>query len=164
MRRFSIHQLTFCGILAAVYAALTILLAPLSYSSIQLRVAEVLCILPFFAPWTTWGLVLGCLLANLFSTVSALDIVIGTCATLTGCLLAARLRCKWLVPLPIALSNAVLVGAMLALVLTPDAPKAGFALFALQIGIGELAVLYLLGLPLMTLMQRRGWDERLRAL
>ena len=164
MKKISIHQLTFCGILAAVYAALTIATAPFAYGGVQFRISEALCILPFFAPWTTYGLVLGCLIANLFSTVSALDIVIGTCATLIGCLLTAKVRNKWLVPLPTILANAVLVGAMLALVVTPEAPVQGFVVFALQVGAGELAVLYILGMPLLLVMQKKRLDERLKAL
>ena len=164
MKNISLQQLTFCGILAAVYAALTVATAAFAYGGVQFRLAEALCVLPFFAPWTSYGLVLGCLIANLFSTVSALDIVIGTCATLIGCLLTTRVRHKWLVPLPTVLSNSVLVGAMLALVYTPDAPLQGFALFALQVGAGELAVLYALGMPLLLVMQRKGLDARLNAL
>ena len=77
-------------------------------------------------PSLTVGLTLGCLISNIFSTVSALDIVIGTAGTLLGCLLAARVKKDWLVPVPVILANAVLVGAMLAYVLTPDALIQGF--------------------------------------
>ena len=85
--KLSIHRLTACGIIACVYAVLTVATASFAYGPIQFRIAEAMCILPFFAPWTTWGLTLGCLLANLFSPVSALDIVVGTAATLIACLL-----------------------------------------------------------------------------
>lgn len=78
-------------------------------------------------PSLTVGLTLGCLISNIFSTVSALDIVIGTAGTLLGCLLAARVKKDWLVPVPVILANAVLVGAMLAYVLTPDALVQGFS-------------------------------------
>ena len=104
--KLSIHRLTACGIIACVYAVLTVATASFAYGPIQFRIAEAMCILPFFAPWTTWGLTLGCLLANLFSPVSALDIVVGTAATLIACLLTARCRNKFLTPLP-----PVIVGA-----------------------------------------------------
>ena len=87
MKKITIHQVTFCGILAAVYAALTICTSAISYGQIQFRLAEALCILPYFNPVSTIGLTLGCLIANLFSTVSALDIIVGTAATLLACLL-----------------------------------------------------------------------------
>ena len=162
--KLSIHRLTACGIIACVYAVLTVATASFAYGPIQFRIAEAMCILPFFAPGTTWGLTLGCLLANLFSTVSALDIVIGTAATLIACLLTARCRNKFLAPLPPVIVNAVMVGAMLAGVLAPDAFWKSFVLFGAEVGAGELAVMYLLGLPLLLIFQRQGLDARLRAI
>ncbi len=162
--RLSIHRLTACGIIACVYAVVTIATASFAYGPIQFRIAEALTILPFFAPWTTWGLTLGCLLANLFSPVSALDIVIGTAATLIACLLTARCRSKYLAPLPPVIVNAVLVGAMISWVSTPNAFWKGFVLFGAEVGAGELAVMYLLGLPLLLIFRRQGLDERLRAI
>ena len=114
------------GVLAALYAAVTLATASFAYGPIQFRVADALCVLPFFAPSTSIGLFLGCLAANLFSPVSALDIVIGSAATLAGCLAAARVKHKWLVPLPTILANTIMVGAMLACVYTPDALEKGF--------------------------------------
>ena len=52
-------------LLAAVYAALTIGLGFMSYNAVQYRIAEALCILPFFFPFSAWGLFVGCFLANL---------------------------------------------------------------------------------------------------
>ncbi len=47
-----------------------------------------------FEPSLTVGLTIGCLIANLFSTVSVLDIVIGTAATLLACLLTTRIKSR----------------------------------------------------------------------
>ena len=52
------------AIVAAAYAALTIVLAPISYGAIQFRVSEALTVLPFFMPCTIWGLWVGCILAG----------------------------------------------------------------------------------------------------
>ena len=46
------RKLTAAAVTGAAYAALTMLLAPISYGAIQCRVSEVLCILPFFIPCT----------------------------------------------------------------------------------------------------------------
>lgn len=166
MKQFNLRKLTFCGILAAVYTVLTITppLNAIAYGPVNFRVSEALCILPFFAPWTTFGLTLGCLLANLFSTVTALDIVIGTLATLLGCLVTTKVRSKWLVPLPTIISNGIIVGAMLASVLTEMSWLEGFAVYGAQVALGELVVLYVLGLPLLLVMQKRGLDKKLQAL
>lgn len=162
--RLSIHRLTACGIIACIYAVLTVATASFAYGPIQFRIAEAMCVLPFFAPWTTWGLTLGCLLANLFSPVSALDIVVGTAATLIACLLTARCRSRFLAPLPPVILNAVLVGAMIAWVTTPEAFWKGFALFGAEVAAGELAVMYTLGLTLLLVFQRQGLDARLRSI
>lgn len=149
------------GILAALYAALTLATASFAYGPIQFRVADALCVLPYFAPSTSIGLFLGCLAANLFSPVSALDIVIGSAATLVGCLTAARVRKKWLVPLPTILANTIMVGAMLACVYTPDALLEGFLTMGAQVAVGEIAVMAALGMPLLALLSKTGAVSRL---
>ena len=102
----------------------------------------------------TVGITLGCFLANIFSTVSALDMVVGTSATLLACLLMSRCRRPVTMVLPNVLCNAVLVGAMLGWVLTPDAFWQGFAVNALQVAVGEIAVMVLLGVPLFLFVQK----------
>jgi len=52
------------AVIAAVYAALTLLLMPISYGVMQIRVAEALTILPALTPAAIPGLFAGCLLAN----------------------------------------------------------------------------------------------------
>lgn len=158
------RKLAFGGIIAAVYAAVTLLTASFAYGPVQFRIAEALCILCFFTPSAVWGLTLGCLLANLFSPVSGLDIVIGTLATLVGCLAATKCRKPWLVPVPIILSNAIWVGLELAYVYTPEQFLSGLLLMGSQVAIGEIAVLYVLGLPLLLILQRNSAADMLRSL
>ncbi len=162
--KLSVHRLTACGIVACLYAVLTISTAALSYGPVQFRLAEALCVLPFFAPWMVWGVTLGCLLANLFSTVSALDVVVGTLATLIAGILTSRCKRTLLAPLPPVICNSVIVGAMLAWVCAPEAFWSSWGLFALEVGAGEAAVCYLVGLPLLILFRRQGLDTRLRDL
>ena len=72
------RKLTAAAVTGAAYAALTMLLAPISYGAIQCRVSEVLCILPFFIPCTAWGLFAGCAIANLLSAAGIFDVVFGS--------------------------------------------------------------------------------------
>lgn len=152
--RKQILTLALNGVLAALYAVITLATASFAYGPIQFRVADALCVLPFFAPSTSLGLFLGCLIANLFSPVSTLDIVIGSAATLIGCLIAGRMKHKWLCPLPTILANTVMVGAMLACVYTPDALLAGFLTMGAQVAAGEIAVMAALGLPLIAWLSK----------
>lgn len=149
------------AVLAALYAAITIAAAPLSYGPVQFRLSEALVVLCAFEPFLGVGLTLGCFLANLFSTVTALDMVVGTLATAAACLWTSRLGRNWLIPLPNVLVNAVVIGGMLAFVLYPENIPLGFAVSALQVGLGEAAVMYVLGLPLLLFARRTGFVDRI---
>ena len=161
MKKLTTRDLAFCGVIAALYAVITLAIAPFAYGPIQFRISEALCVLPFFVPVTSLGLFVGCLVANLFSTVTTLDIVIGSAATLLGCLWTAKLRTKWLTPLPTTIVNGVMVGAMLAAVYTPDAFWQGFLVNGLQVVAGELAVMVILGLPLAVWLDKSNVLKRL---
>ena len=54
-------------LIAAIYFALTVALQPVSYGHIQIRISEILAVLPYFFPESIAGLTVGCILANLFS-------------------------------------------------------------------------------------------------
>ena len=151
--KLNTRTIALSGIVAAVYAVITIVW-PLSYGSVQYRLSEALCVLPAFVPVTGIGLTVGCLVANLFSPVSALDIVIGTIATAIGCVFTTRCKKVWAMPLPTVISNTVLVGAMLAFVYSPDALLQGFVVNAAGVAFGELVVLYALGVPLAVYLKK----------
>ena len=157
------HRIANAAIVGAAYAVLTIVLAPISYAAVQCRVSEVLCILPFFIPYTAWGLFAGCLVANLF-TGNVFDILFGSLATLLAALLTARLgRKDASVPrqllacfMPV-IFNAVIVGAVITwgyeglnIFAHPDV----FAVNGAWVGLGEAVVLYVLGFPLMRYLPR----------
>ena len=102
MKKITSRQIALNGLVAGLYAAVTILTASFAYGNIQFRIAEALCPLVALEPSLTIGLTLGCLIANLFSTVSALDIIVGTAATLLACLLTRYIKKVWALPLPTA--------------------------------------------------------------
>ena len=166
MKNLTVRRLTMTALLAAVYAALTMGLGFISYESVQFRIAEALCVLPFFFPWTAWGLFLGCVIANLLSPAGILDVVFGSLATLLSCLAVAALgrggRRRWagciLACLMPVLFNAVIVGAVITFALTPPLASAPvwpvFLMNALSVGAGEAAVLFALGLPALRFLPR----------
>ncbi len=160
-KTWNVRTVCACAITAALYAAVTILTAPLSYGLVQFRLSEALVALCCFEPLLGIGITLGCFLSNLFSTVTALDLVIGTLATALACLWTSRCNNPWLMPLPNILCNAVLVGGMLAFVLFPEHMPIGFATAAVQVGFGELAVMYGLGVPLYFFTKKTGFMKKL---
>ena len=162
MKKLNTRQIALNGIVAGLYAAITILTASFAYGNIQFRISEALMMLLFFEPSLTVGLTVGCLIANLFSTVSVLDIVIGTAATLLACLLTTRIKKPWLAPLPTILVNAVMVGAMLSCLYMPSEQFwNGLLIFGGEVGAGEAAVLYVLGIPLYYAMKKTNFIEKL---
>ena len=72
------EKLILPAVVGALYAALTMLLAPISYGNLQFRISEALCVLPVFFPYTSVGLFLGCALANTISAAGMLDVVFGS--------------------------------------------------------------------------------------
>ncbi|MBQ7473307.1 MAG: QueT transporter family protein [Oscillospiraceae bacterium] len=146
------------AIVAAAYAALTIVLAPISYGAIQFRVSEALTVLPFFMPCTIWGLWVGCILANLYTGTVA-DIVFGSLATLLAALCTAwfgkrgnTVKNRVLGCLMPVLFNAVIVGAVLTWGYKFQEfsdPIKSYGFNALTVGLGELGVLFLIGYTLL---------------
>lgn len=162
----SVRKLAAAALTGAAYAALTILTAPISYGAVQMRISEVLCVLPFFIPCTGWGLFAGCIISNLFSAAGLLDVIFGPLATLLAALCmsmlgrrgrlsmtAAALACA----MPVVF-NGVIVGGVLAKAL---ADLRAWPLFGLQVAAGEAVVLYAAGLPLLRLMLRTPVFRRL---
>ncbi len=152
------RKLALSAIIAALYAALTIALAPISYGPLQFRVSEALTVIPFLVPGTAVGLFIGCILANLF-TGSVLDIVFGSLATLLAALLTARfgragntVKNRLLGCLMPVVFNAVIVGAVLTWgyqIQEFQNSLLSYGFNALTVGIGEAGVLYLIGYPLL---------------
>ncbi len=157
----SVRKLCICAIVAALYAAVTILTAPFAYGPVQFRLSEALVVLCAIEPILGVGITLGCLIANVFSTVTVLDIVVGTLATALACFWTAKCRKIFWVILPNILSNTVIIGMMLALVLTPQAFWAGFLTNGLSVALGEIAVMVILGVPLYVFARKTGFVSRL---
>ena len=167
--------IVYAAVIAALYATLTILqnvLLPGSASAaVQFRVAEVLTILALYTPAAIPGLAVGCAVANLSSVAVAgsLDLIIGSLASLIAAALMYATRNVRLVRLPVlaaltpALVNGVLVGFEIDFFMVN---QGFFNLydFLFQggcVALGELAVLFLLGLPLTRLIEVKGLDKKL---
>jgi NADH:ubiquinone oxidoreductase subunit K len=80
--------------------------------------------------------------------------VFGSLATLAAAIAARKCRVKWLTPLFPVIINGIVVGAVLAYTLVPDAMAEMFPIFAVEVAVGELGVCYLIGLPLLLAMER----------
>ena len=82
------------GIVAALYVAITLALAPFSFGAIQLRVSELFNHLAAFNKRYIVAVTLGVLIANLFSPLGVIDMLFGTAGTLLGTCLTYLLAHK----------------------------------------------------------------------
>ena len=130
------------ALIAAAYVVLTLLMRVLGLDSyvIQLRLSEMLCILPIFTSAAIPGLTIGCFLANLLSRAVILDVIVGPVATLIGAVGTYLLKkYKWLAPLPPVLSNTVIIPFVLSYGygMTEAIP-----FMMMTVGIGEVLSIY----------------------
>ena len=132
------------ALIAALYVALTLAFAPISFGALQVRISEALTILPLFTSAAIPGLFVGCVLANLLGGAIVWDVVFGSLATLIGAALGYGLRKNhWLVPIPTVLANTVIVPLVLRYGYgLKDLP---LWLSAVYLLVGELLGCYLLG-------------------
>lgn len=87
------QQIATGAMIGALYATITVALAPLSYGWVQFRVAEAFTITPVaFGYWGAIGLFIGCIVANFFGGFGAIDIVGGSLCTLAAGVLTANRR------------------------------------------------------------------------
>ena len=108
------RSLCLSAVIGALYAALTLLLAPISYGPIQLRLSEALTLLPMLLPQAVPGLFVGCLIANLYTGMLT-DIIFGSLATLLAAVGTYLLRKKPLLAAACpVVSNGVIVGLVLS--------------------------------------------------
>ena len=55
MQNRTLRQLTAAGVIAAAYAALSLVLAPITFGPVQCRISEALTLLPVISPAAIWG-------------------------------------------------------------------------------------------------------------
>lgn len=163
MRKFTTRDLTLAAIVAALYAALTLLFPGQSYGYTQLRVSEALTVLPFLFPAAAPGLAVGCLIANLLSPYGLIDVACGTLATALAAFLTMKMPNKWLAPLPPVLCNGIIVGGMLAWYEAGFGPNFWpmFAISGPGVALGELIACYILGLLLLNVLPRISYFKKL---
>ena len=146
------RSLCVSAVIAALYAALTLLLAPLSFGPLQLRLSEAMTLLPMVLPQAIPGLFVGCLIANLYTGMLT-DIIFGSLATLIAAIGTYLLRKKPLLAgaCPV-LANAIIVGLVLSLSFSLPIP-----LTMLEVGLGELGAV-LVGFVILSAMKRAKVD------
>lgn len=159
------------SLLAAIYAAVTLAFAPISYGMVQFRISEALTILAVFSPWVTAGLTLGCFISNLigFSMGQTLlwDVLFGTLASLLAGILTYAFRKVLLCGYPVlsalmpAITNGLIIGTMLTFLTAAVPTFAIWVPMVLSVAAGELLVCLGLGLPLYHVLEKTKLAQKL---
>ena len=151
------------AMVAALYAVVTLVFAPLSYGPIQVRISEALTVLPLIWQPAVISLTVGCFLSNLIGVhlgaTGPIDIVVGTLATFLAAVCTYRLRNRTIKGVPVlsllmpVLFNGVLVGLELAWMLNPDQIPSMAVIYGRQVAIGEF-ISVLIGWLLLPMLKR----------
>ena len=170
MKNKSVQRITQAAIIAALYAALTIMqnvLLPGSASmAIQFRVSEILTVLALFTPAAIPGLTMGCIIANISSVASigAFDMIFGSIASCLAALSMYALRKIRIFKIPFfallmpALMNGIIVGFEIDFFFV-NQYSFDFTDFLIQgglVAVGETAVLFVLGIPFLFALENTG--------
>ncbi len=131
------------AVIAAIYAAITLVVYPLSYGPIQVRFSEALTLLPILLPEAIPGLAIGCLLANI--PMGVWDMLIGTVATLLAAIFTRLVKNPFLGAIMPVIFNAFLVPVIF---LTMPEMTSSYWINVLTVGLGELISVFTLGLLL----------------
>lgn len=145
------------AVIAALYALLTVALAPISYGSFQFRVSEILVLLAYFDLFYVGGLTLGCFIANLLGPNGTMDVIFGTLATFISVgaisLTAKYIKNKaslFIASLWPTIFNGLIIGWMLNI--TVGAP---LWITIGEVALGEFVVITIVGIPVFKMIQNR---------
>lgn len=154
METFNARRITRIGVVAALYVALTLSLSFLAYNDIQFRVAEALMLLCLFDKDYIFALTIGCFIANLFSPM-ALDLLVGTSATLVAAIPMYLLRKRGSLPRMIicslfpVVSNGLIVAAELHFAIGLP-----YWASAASVALGEFVCVTILGVILFSQLEK----------
>lgn len=137
------------SVIAALYVVLTIVVQPISFGEIQFRLSEVLMLLVFYNRKYSLSMILGCLIANLWSPYLLWDMIFGTLATALSCLFMVKSKSLIVASIWPTIFNALIVGAEIAIL-----SNISYLFCILTVGFGELVVVTVFGtIVFKTLMQ-----------
>lgn len=155
---FTTRMIAANAIVAALYCAITVACFYFSFGMVQFRVSEILNLLVFFNPAYTIGLTIGCLLSNAIglgmNMAGPWDLLIGTGATLVGCLLMIPFKHLLLASFMPVIVNAVVVGAELTWLMNAVTPDLWWVSMG-YVFLGEFVVINLVGYPLFLILDKK---------
>ena len=150
---FNVRVILRNAVYAAFYVVLCYVFAPISFSWVQVRIAEMLCVMPLFDEYAIISVSIGCFLSNLLMGNVA-DAIFGTLATFLGllCIKFIKTNNFFIKMLPTIISNTIIIPFVLKYAY-------GFVelpiyISAIYIAIGEIIAIYILGYILYKVLRK----------
>ena len=132
----NIKLITLNAMIACIYAVATILIAPIAYSEVQMRLSEIMVFLAFYNKKYIPGLIIGCFIANMPSPLGILDMGFGTLSTVIVCIVMYFLHNRYIAGVMGGVITGIIIGFELHL-----AYQIPFLINAFYVFIGEAIVL-----------------------
>jgi len=170
VKRTDTRDLSLTAIFASLYAILVVVLAPISFGPVQLRVAD--CLIPLAAlfGWpVVAGVTVGCFLGNAYYWLGPYDVVFGPIANLIAASAILLLRKRRLLACVVgALPIGVIVGGGYLWLFFPPPDIFGlnlpeWAAMMISITISSLIAMAVIGYSLLTVLSKQSIIEHLKS-
>ena len=138
-------KITRIGVVAALYATITLVLGSISYGPIQFRISEVMTLLPLFGKEYILSLTIGIILGTLATFISVYLVY------LTGKYMKGKKGYLIIASLWPTIVNAIIIGG----VMLHGLFKLPLILSILQVGFGQFVVITIIGVPLLRFLNNK---------
>jgi len=163
-----VKQLSLTALIAALYAALVVVLAPISFGPIQLRIADSLIPTSAILGWPAiFGVALGAIIGNTYFFISPIDIIFGALANFLAGYILFRYRVHfYLAAIAASIILGFIVGGYLWLFFPPpdifglSAPVA----MIISITFSSLIAVSIIGVTLVEVLRRSGFIKQIESL
>ena len=163
------REISLIAVIAALYAVMVIILAPISFGPVQLRLADVLIsFAALIGLPAVYGVTLGALIANTYWFMSPIDVVFGALANLIAAYIIHKYREKLLPASAVAsLVIGVLVGGYLWMFFPPPS-IIGLQIPAwlgmmISVSLSSFVVITVIGVTLVNYFEKSEFFKQIKA-
>lgn len=110
-----VNKIASNALLAALYVVLTVV-NPIGWGALQLRVSEMLMVIPFFNRKYIYGAIIGVIIANSFSPLGVIDVAVGALCCIISYTLSKHIKNKYINACIYSAVAGVLVGLELKII------------------------------------------------
>ena len=140
MKQLNVRDLVANALVCAIYVVLT-LINPLSYGAVQFRFSEIMAVLPFYDRKYIPGVTFGVFLANLFSQLGLVDVLVGVGICVISYSISYFVKNAYVNALIYSVLCGIFVGGELYFVVKAPLLITGLSVFAGQVVVTIIGVM-----------------------